>query len=398
MITVASMKKIRVAFFAEILTPDLDGAVRTMYQLIERVDRDKFDFLFIYGTGPDHMAGFQILKVPAVSLFISQGYSLALPALAQTNINITLQSFSPEVIHIATPSLLGNFGLKYATRHRLPVITIYHTHFISYIDYYFKHLPFLIEKTRQFVTQNNRSFYNQCSKIYVPTMGIRLELEAMGIDSQRMKIWKRGIDNALFSPAKANIIALQKFTDNPHATVLFASRLVWEKNLETLFLIYDELQKGDSPVNLLIAGDGIALSACKARMTNAIFTGKINHDQLAVLYASSDVFLFPSVSEAYGNVVLEAMASGLPCVIANGGGSAEFITQGINGFKCSPYDAADYADKINRILKNTALKKQFADEGLHYSNRFSWRELAETYFDDLEKLACLRNEGVPATL
>ena len=137
----------------------------------------------------------------------------------------------------------------------------------------------------------------------------------------------------------------------------------------------------------MIAGDGSALKACKARMPGAVFTGKISHQQLAVLYASADVFLFPSVSEAYGNVVLEAMASGLPCVIADGGGSADFITQGINGFKCRPYDAKDYVAKIHCVLQNTALSNQFAEEGLSYSSVFSWDELAETYFTDLELLA-----------
>lgn len=383
----AKREKIKVAFFAEILTPDLDGAIRTMYQLINRIDRLRFEFLFIYGAGPQRIAGFQSLTVPAVSLFINAGYSLALPALSQKTLTDTLNTFVPDVVHIATPSLLGKFGLNYAVQLQLPVITIYHTHFISYVNYYFKYLPFLIDGTKQFITQNHKSFYNKCSKVYVPSTAICTELQKMGIDTERMQIWKRGIDTTLFSPAKKDKAVLHKLTGNNQPTILFASRMVWEKNLETLFLIYDELQKASCQTNMVIAGDGSALKACMARMPNAIFTGKISHHKLAVLYASADVFLFPSVSEAYGNVVLEAMASGLPCVIADGGGSADFITQGINGFKCSPYDAVDYSDKITLVLQNVVLRKQMIAEGLGYSNAFSWDELAETYFNDVESLA-----------
>jgi glycosyltransferase involved in cell wall biosynthesis len=122
--------------------------------------------------------------------------------------------------------------------------------------------------------------------------------------------------------------------------------------------------------NFLVVGGGSALKACKLQMPGAIFTGKVNHAQLAVLYASADVFVFPSVSETYGNVVLEAMASGLPCVIADGGGSADFIEQGVNGFKCGPYSPRDYVEKICIVLANEALKQQFCRGGVAVQQHF----------------------------
>lgn len=378
--------RVRVAFFAEILVPELDGAIRTMYHLIDRIDPGRFEFLFIYGTGPDGIAGFRSIQVPSVPLLINKGYSIALPVLAQNRLNEGLLNFLPDIIHISTPSLLGNFGLNYAMQFNLPVISIYHTHFISYIDYYLKHLPFLISPAREILAQKHKAFYNQCNLVYVPSKSIRTELIEIGIESRRMHLWQRGIDTMLFSPAKKNKATLKKLTGNNYPTILFASRLVWEKNLETLFLIYDELQNSDLQVNILIVGAGSAAAAAKLRMKNAIFTGKTSHKDLAVLYASADIFLFPSVSEAYGNVVLEAMASGLPCVIADGGGSADFIEQGINGFKCQPYDAADYIEKIVLLLGSQILRRQFVDEGLRYSKNFSWNELAATYFDNLEEL------------
>ncbi|MES2061225.1 MAG: glycosyltransferase family 1 protein [Bacteroidota bacterium] len=381
------MRKIKVVFFADILVEDFDGAVRTMFQLIRRIDTAKFEYLFIYGAGPAKLMDFDSLKIPAIPLPINTNYSIALPILAKKRLNHKLQAFGADVIHIATPSLLGNFGLDYANRTGLPVISIYHTHFISYVDYYLKYVPVFIKGLKQRISKGHKSFYNRCDKVYVPSETIKTELREMGVYASKIKIWKRGIDAYLFSPDKKDKSIIRRLTGNTNPTIIFASRLVWEKNLETLFAIYDKMQAGAKPVNFLIVGDGTAWLACEARMPKAVFTGKIAHQQLAGLYASADVFLFPSVSEAYGNVVIEAMASGLPCVIADGGGSGDFIEHGINGFKCSPYDAADYVEKIELLLTNKALSIQFAAEGLQSSRKLSWEILAQVYFNDVRSLA-----------
>lgn len=381
------MKTIKVAFFAEILIADFDGASRTMFQLIDRIDPNRFEFLFICGTGPDQIKGFECLKIPAIALPINTGYTMALPVLVKNEIKEKLQEFLPDVIHIATPSLLGTFALKYGQKHQLPILTIYHTHFISYIDYYLKHAPFLINKVKQMVAENHKNFYNQCHQIYVPSESIKDELTLIGIEVKRMRIWKRGMDTGLFSPLHKNMAYLKQLTGNDLPTILFASRLVWEKNLETLFAIYDLIESKDLKINFLIAGDGIARASCEARMKKAVFTGKVDHQTLAVLYASANLFLFPSVSETYGNVVIEAMASGLPCIIADGGGSKDFIDQGVNGFKCRPHDPGCYVEKIEWLLKDELLRSQFIKKGLQSSREMDWGQLATVYFDNLEEMA-----------
>ena len=180
---------------------------------------------------------------------------------------------------------------------------------------------------------------------------------------------------------------LRALVGNDDPVILFASRLVWEKNLETLIAIYQLSQDRNLPFNFLVVGDGVALEDCKRRMPKAIFTGKVDHQQLSIIYASSDVFLFPSISESYGNVVVEAMASGLPCVIADGGGSRNFIQQGQNGFLCQPNNAEDYLNHISTLIHDTQLHQQFVAEGLRYSKSLSWDDLAATYFKDLSAMA-----------
>ncbi len=312
---------------------------------------------------------------------------MAIPWFSGGRIRKKLQSFQPDVIHIATPSLLGEFALKYAHQHQIPVLTIYHTHFISYVDYYLKSSPRLARFIRGIIAKSQHTFYDRCERVYVPSEEMRSALLSWNVAPHRLQLWQRGIDTQLFSPTKRDKQVVRALVGNDQPIILFASRLVWEKNLETLCNIYQLSQDRNLPFNFLIVGDGVALEACQRRMPKAIFTGKVDHEQLSVLYASSDVFLFPSISESYGNVVIEAMASGLPCVIADGGGSRNFIQQGVNGFLCQPNEADDYLDKITMVLEQADLHQKFVAEGLRYSKTFSWDDLADTYFQDLEQIA-----------
>ncbi|MEI6409018.1 MAG: glycosyltransferase family 1 protein [Bacteroidota bacterium] len=381
------LKKVKIAFFAEILIEDFDGASRTMFQLIHRIPADQFEFLFICGVGPDEIHGFECLTIPAVTIPINKTYKMAVPWFSGALMRKKLETFQPDVVHIATPSLLGEFALKYANRQQIPVLTIYHTHFISYIDYYLKSSPRLANYVRSIIAKNQERFYGRCDRIYVPSEEMRLALLSWHVDEKRLQLWQRGIDTDLFSPKKRNTPTMRALTGNDKPVVLFASRLVWEKNLETLCGIYQLMQDKGLDYNLLVVGDGVALEACQRRMPKAIFTGKADHAQLSVFYASSDVFLFPSISESYGNVVIEAMASGLPCVIADGGGSRNFIQQGINGFLCQPNAPEDYLNRITMLLQDAQLHRAIAEAGLHYSRALSWDDLAAVYFRDLAQMA-----------
>jgi glycosyltransferase involved in cell wall biosynthesis len=372
----------RVAFVAEILIKDFDGAARTMFQLIERIPTEGFTFRFFSGMVQKDM---EMLthQVPTLRVPGNETYRFALPWGA--GLRRELDRFKPDVIHIATPSLLGNYALKYAKKKGIPVISIYHTHFISYMDYYLMKLPNLVPLSKKFVAFTYRKFYNSCQMIYVPSPSMVEQLIALGIDASRMKIWKRGIDLSLFSPSKRNLDYIRKTTGNSQKNILFSSRLVWEKNLHVLLNLYQQVE--NLPYNILVAGSGVAEEELKKRMPSAYFLGHLNHEDLSILYASADVFFFPSVTETFGNVVLEAMASGLPAVIANGGGSKDFIVEGVNGYLCPPEDTEQYLIRIKSLLEDDDLRKKMGTNAQAYSQDFDWESLAQTYFKDLKTLA-----------
>jgi glycosyltransferase involved in cell wall biosynthesis len=381
------MKKVKVAFFADILISDFDGASRTMFQLINKIPADQFDFLFIYGLGPETISGFKSIHVSTLGIPGNKNYRFATPSRQKAELDEDLQAFSPDIIHIATPSLLGNYALKTSKRLGIPVVTIYHTHFIRYVDYYVKNFPFLLDFTKHRIREMYKTFYNRCNIVYVPSVSIMQELTAEGISPFIMKLWERGIDRSLFSPYKRKPELMKSLTGNDNPCILFVSRLVWEKNLQTMIDLYELIEQQGLKYNFVVAGEGVAGEAVKKQMPKAAFLGHIGHDRLAEIYASASVFFFPSVTETFGNVVLEAMASGLPCVIADSGGSKDFIENGTGGFKCNPYDARDYLNRIIEIIEQPALAKQISENALKTSKKYTWENLVSTYFEDLKLLS-----------
>jgi glycosyltransferase involved in cell wall biosynthesis len=236
------------------------------------------------------------------------------------------------------------------------------------------------------VIHGQKKFYNRCDLILVPTDLIKNELIEYGFDKSKLVLWQRGIDHTIFNRSKKVDGFSQRMFGNNHPVILYASRMVWEKNLHILPKLYEHFQINDIPINFLMVGDGVAKNELEKRMPNAKFTGEVDHPTLSLFYASADVFIFPSISETYGNVVVEAMACGLPCVIGNGGGSSSLIKQGINGFKCNPEDVSDFFKKINLIIKSTSIRSQIISAGLKYVHPLEWNKLVMRYFGYLDFL------------
>jgi len=380
------MAKFKVLFISDMLLPDLDGANRTMFHLINRIPTEQFEYLFISGTSAERIADFECIMVSSIKIPRSKNYRIAIPFFYKTVLDNKIDHFQPDIIHIATPSFLGNYGIQTAKRLNIPVISIYHTHFISYLDYYFKYIPFMINLSKRTAKHTLRAFYNECDLIYVPSRTIINELTDIGIHPERLKLWQRGIDQILFSPTKKSPELIKTITGNNNPSILFVSRLVWEKNLQTLIDLCNLIKEKQYNYNLIVAGEGNAREALQNQIPEAFFVGNVEHDVLAQLYASSQVFFFPSVTETFGNVVVEAMASGIPCVIANEGGSADFILQGENGFICDPTDIQDFLSRITQIIEHPELALQLSKRGLEASKKFSWETLALEYFADLKSI------------
>lgn len=367
------------------LVENFDGAARTIYQIIKRIDIEKYEYFFITGSAPASNFPYKYYLVPSVDIPKNEDYKLAIPALAFFEMNNAMLIFKPDVIHISSPSFLGRYALDYAKANKIPVITIYHTHFISYIDYYFKDARMLIDAVKAFVISRNKSFYNGCDLVLVPSQSLLEELSGYGFDQTRMLIWPRGMNTALFSPQKKDTnLLIQAEIHKP--VVLFVSRLVWEKNLMTLKDIYLLNEAAGRPYQFVIAGDGVAREELQQGMPHALFLGSLQHEELSQWYATASVFLFTSETETYGNVVVEAMASGLPVVVADAGGPRDLVVSYENGIKCTAKDANAFYKAVQHLLTDNELRDKIIQNGLNYAKNLNWDKLVQQYFEKVHGL------------
>jgi len=384
------MRKIKIAFFAENLIDDFDGASRTVFQILNRIPSDEFEFMYFTAVPPQNgkSVNGEIFQFPSVPIPSNETYRAAIPYFSKGRMWDALDNFQPDVIHFTSPSPMSSYAKKYGKKRGVPVIAIYHTHFISYVKYYFRKMKWLTPLCESIVSKITHSLYNDLKRVYVPTKEITKDLKKLAkLDGSNLKLWQRGLDNELFNPNKKDTEYIKnKITHNDHPNILFVSRLVWEKNLDELTRLYDFFKKKETPVNFIIAGDGIALKELKQKMPNAHFLGARGHDDLSRLYASADVFYFPSDTETYGNVVIEAMASGLPCVVASGGGPKSYIQHLETGILCAVNDTEDYYNQILNLLGNKNLRSKIIYNALEFTKPLNWGNLVDIYFDDLRKI------------
>jgi phosphatidylinositol alpha 1,6-mannosyltransferase len=277
-----------------------------------------------------------------------------------------LKEFDPDIIHIATPDILGLKALKWAGKHKKPIVASYHTNFSSYLKYY--KLSLLEPLMWKYLAW----FYKKCRHVYVPSTSMRDVLEMEKIETD-FRIWARGIETDLFHPSKRNEAWRKEKGFLPDDIVVtFVSRLVWEKNLRLFADVINKLQSIHKHVKALIVGEGPAAAELKEIMPNTVFTGFLKGDDLATAYASSDVFFFPSDTETFGNVTLEAMASGLPCVVADAAGSKSLVDHGKNGYLASVETPGQFYRFIENLIVNEKLRKEMAEVSLDRAKNYSW--------------------------
>lgn len=275
-----------------------------------------------------------------------------------------LLEFAPDIIHLAVPDLLGRAALKLAQAHGIPVVATYHTRYETYLKHYW-YLTWLEGWLKRYL----RDFYAACREVYVPSESTRAALLADGL-RDNLKPWPRGIDTARFSPDKhSDAWRVRLGIGANEIVILHVSRLVREKRLDTLTGALKQV-----PHRIVIAGDGPDRAVAERELPSAIFLGFQDGEDLATAYASSDIFIFPSDSESFGNVTLEAMASGLPCVCADATGSRSLVVEGETGFLVDADNADGFAHAVNRLAENQKLRRRMGLAGRKRALTFGWDE------------------------
>ncbi len=308
-----------------------------------------------------------IVAVPSLPLPFRPEYRLALGL--TPSIKKQMEDFAPDIVHIAVPDLLGWQALKLAQKLRLPVVASYHTRYETYLEYYW-YVAWLTGTLTRYL----RNFYRQCREVYVPSPSMRDALLADGL-TDNFKPWPRGIDAQHFAPDKRSAAwRMRHGIGGDELVIVHVARLVREKQLDVIAAALHDLTAQGVAYRMVFVGEGPERGTLEKALPDAIFTGHLTGDDLAAAYASSDIFLFASDTESFGNVTLEAMASGLPCVCANATGSASLVVDGETGFLATPRDARQFTQHLARLAHDGDLRRRMGDAARARALTFSWDE------------------------
>ncbi len=297
----------KIAYFAGSMKPGQDGVTRVLYKLIEVLNRRNIENIFFSPIIPEEETlPTKMFEIPSVSFPLYRDYRF--PVAVQKTFESRLNEYKPDLLHINSPCPLGFAAVKYGLRHNVPVVATYHTHFASYAKYY-------KVKALESVSWNYfRIIYNSCEMVYVPSKPILEELRSHGLIN--LQYIPHGVDNKAFNPSFHSMEWRNKYNVANKKVLLYAGRLVWEKDLKTLADAYKILHEKRSDIKFVLAGDGPVKNDLKTLMPEALFLGYLSGPELSAAFASSDIFVFPSTTETFGNVTLEAMASGIVPVCA----------------------------------------------------------------------------------
>lgn len=356
----------RVTLVTETFFPQVNGVSRTLGQLV-RVLRDSGDAVQVvhpdYGRPADDE---DACLVRSVRLPFYRELFLPLPPFGRAR--RAIDAFGPDLIHVATEATLGLAAVRHAAARNIPVVSSFHTNFDQYTSHYG------VGWLKGPIWRYLRWFHNRTRETYVPSRATIAELRARGLE--RLVLWARGVDATLFRPDRSNRDSTREALGFGPGDVVIGhvSRIAVEKNVGYLGEALARVAAQRPNVRVLIVGDGPARPDLEERLGgSARFVGYRSGDDLADHYAAADLFAFASLTETFGNVVLEAMASGLPVVAVRAGGPGEIVRDGETGRLVEPdRPASAFADALIALVDDPASRRAMAASARLYAMTQTW--------------------------
>jgi glycosyltransferase involved in cell wall biosynthesis len=309
----------------------------------------------------------EVVSVPAFSIPTREEYRI--PRALTRQVRRDLEAFAPNVIHLASPDIVAHRAISWARARGIPAVASVHTRFETYMQYY--NLHWLEPVIRAIL----RRFYRRCDAIVVPAESTASILRAQRMNSD-ISIWTRGVDRDQFNPERRDM-GWRKAHGSPANFMLiaFLGRIVMEKGLDEFADAIDALAARKVAHKVLVIGEGPARGWFEERLPDAVFAGQLVGAELGQALASADVLLNPSITEAFGNVTLEAMACGLPVVAAIATGATNLVRDGETGVLVQPGDTDGYADALTAYARDPALRARHGEAGLAFAKTMDWDQI-----------------------
>lgn len=357
---------LRVALFSGNYNYVRDGANQALNRLVGYLLRQGVK-VRVYSPTVDNPA-FEptgdLVSVPAIPIPGRSEYRLpiALPA----RIRKDLAAFNPNVVHVSSPDIVGHRAVSWARRHKVAAVASVHTRFDTYLAYY--HLQALEPLARGIM----RRFYHRCEVVLAPA-----ESTAEILRAQRMNrditMWARGIDREQFNPGRRDMAWRRSIgIADDEMAIMFLGRVVMEKGLDVFAEAVQAFATFGLKHKVLVVGEGPARPWFAEQLPGAIFTGEITGTELARAVASADVFLNPSITEAFGNVTLESMACALPVIAAESTGATNLVRNGVTGMLVDGTDVDEFAEALAEYARDPDLRRRHGQAGLEIAKTMDW--------------------------
>jgi len=363
---------LRVALFSGNYNYVRDGANQALNRLVAYLLRQGVQ-VRVYSPTVEHPAfpaTGDLVDIPAIPIPGRSEYRL--PIAIPGRVRRDLDEFRPNVVHVSSPDIVGHRAVTWARRHKIAAVASVHTRFETYLSYY--HLEWLEPEVRAIL----RRFYHRCEVVMAPAESTAAILRAQRMNRD-IAIWSRGIDREQFNPQRRDMEwrRSQGISDD-ELVIAFLGRIVMEKGLDVFSEAILGLIDRGVKHHVLVIGEGPARPWFEQRLPNAIFTGQLTGDDLARALASCDVLLNPSITEAFGNVTLEAMACALPVVAAQATGATNLVRNGITGTLCDAGETEEFADTLENYARDPDLRRRHGEAGLAIAKTMDWDSINAT--------------------
>lgn len=356
---------------------DVNGVSTTIRKMTAAARGEGFDLVVATSRGEVAPSEIPIVNFRPVGEFELPEYELqklSFPPVLEIIDHIQRGGFTEVVI--STPGPVGLCALLAAKLLGLRTSAIYHTDFPQYVRI------LTDDSWMETLTWNfMKWFYEQMDIVFVNSEDYRRALEARGIPAERIHILPRGLDTELFSPRRreASFWKARGLAEG-EIGLLYAGRVSKEKKLDLFADVVRRLRGEGLPVRGLVVGHGPYSAEFGSRFPEGIFTGYLSGVELATAYASADVFVFPSTTDTFGNVILEAQASGLPCVVSDQGGPRELVTDGVDGFITRGGDLNSLCDAVRRVCTDPVLRATMGAASRARVEDRSWPNAARRFW------------------
>jgi glycosyltransferase involved in cell wall biosynthesis len=373
-----STRSLRVALVTETWPPEVNGVAATIARVAEGLRARGHHIQLIrprQAAGEDASEEAQFAEVLMRGLPIPRYPQLRMGLPAKRELVKLWQLRRPDVVHLVTEGPLGWSALRAAQHLKLPVVSDFRTNFHAYSRHYG------VGWLRTPVMAYLRKFHNRTACTMVPTEGLKSELSAAGFKG--LRVVARGVDTQGFDPARRSDELRRQWGAGPDTmVVLCVGRLAPEKNLGALLSAVEAMREHERKLQLVLVGDGPERARLQARCPDALFAGVRRGEDLAAHYASADVFLFPSLTETFGNVVPEAMASGLAVVAYDHAAAGQLIRHGENGLLARFDDLAEFCRVARRLAGDWPLIRQLGAQARATALRMDWGRIVQAIEDE----------------